>query len=94
MIINNNGVIRQVIDQNGHKMQSVIAIEEMSELTKELSKMIRNKGNHNHLVEELADVMICLMQVREMYNIKDNELQNMINYKLERLKERLKNGKK
>jgi NTP pyrophosphatase (non-canonical NTP hydrolase) len=90
MIINNNGVIRQVIDQNGHKMQSVIAIEEMSELTKELTKMIRSKGDHDHLVEELADVMICLLQVREMYNVKDEELQNMINNKLERLKERLK----
>lgn len=91
MIINNNGVIRQVIDQNGHKMQSVIAIEEMAELQKELTKMIRNKGDHEHLVEEVADVMICIRQIREMYNIKDEELQNMINCKLKRLKERLKN---
>lgn len=90
IIIKNNGVIRLVIDRYGHKHQSVIAIEEMSELTKELSKAIRGIGNHDHLVEETADVMICLLQVREMYNIKDDELQDAINRKLERLDERLK----
>ncbi len=89
MIINNNGVIKLVIDMYGYKHQSVIAIEEMAELQKELSKAIRGYSNHNEIVEETADVMICLMQVREMYNLKDEELQNMINSKLERLAKRL-----
>ena len=90
MIINNNGVIRAVIDRNGHKMQSVIAIEEMSELTKELTKAIRGNPNHDHLVEETADVMICVRQIREMYNIRDDELQAAINGKLTRLDERMR----
>jgi NTP pyrophosphatase (non-canonical NTP hydrolase) len=82
-----------VIDIYGHKHQSVIAIEEMAELTKELSKAIRGQNNHDAIVEETADVLICIMQVREMYNIGDEELQNMINGKLKRLKERLNCGK-
>ena len=91
MIINQGKTIRAVIDRFGHKHQSVIAIEEMAELTKELTKAIRGKPNHDHLVEETADVIICLIQVREMYNIKDEELQDAINSKLARLDERLKN---
>ena len=89
MIINNNGVIRAVIDRNGHKMQTVIAIEEMSELTKELTKSIRGEDRHEEILEETADVMICIRQIQEMYNLKDEELQNMINRKLDRLRERL-----
>lgn len=89
MIINNNGVIRAVIDRNGHKMQTVIAIEEMSELTKELTKSIRGEDRHKEILEETADVMICIRQIKEMYNLKDEELQNMINRKLDRLRERL-----
>ena len=89
MIINNNGVIRQVIDIKGHKHQTIVAIEELSELQKELCKALRGRDNHAEILEETADVMICLLQIREMYNIKEEELQNEINEKLRRLEERL-----
>ena len=89
LIINNNGVIRQVIDAKGHKHQTIVAIEELSELQKELCKALRGRDNHKEILEETADVMICLLQIREMYNIKDDELQKEINDKLRRLEERL-----
>ena len=89
MIIKTEGVTRAVIERYGTKMQSVIAIEEMSELTKELSKAIRGNDNHDAIVEELADVIICMIQIREMYRIKDEELQDRINSKLDRLRMRL-----
>ena len=89
MIINNNGVIRQVIDVKGHKHQTIVAIEELSELQKELCKALRGRDNHKEILEETADVMICLLQIREMYNIREDELQKEINEKLRRLEERL-----
>ena len=89
MIINNNGVIRQVIDVKGHKHQTIVAIEELSELQKELCKALRGRDNHKEILEETADVMICLLQIREMYNIREDELQKEINEKLQRLEERL-----
>ena len=89
MIINNNGVIRRVIDVYGHKHQTYVASEELGELNQQLMKELRGIGNHEHLVEETADVYICLIQIREMYNIKEEELQNEINEKLKRLEERL-----
>ena len=89
IIINNNGVIRQVIDVKGHKHQTIVAIEELSELQKELCKALRGRDNHKEIVEETADATICLIQIQEMYNIKDEELQKEINEKLRRLEERL-----
>ena len=92
VIINSNGVIRQVIDVKGHKHQTIVAIEELSELQKELCKALRGRDNHREILEETADAMICLIQIREMYNIRDDELQKEINEKLQRLEERLKNA--
>jgi len=94
MIINNNGVIRQVIDIKGHKHQTIVAIEELSELQKELCKALRGRDNHKEIVEETADATICLIQIQEMYNITEEELQNEINDKLRRLEERLNNERK
>ena len=89
IIINNNGVIRQVIDIKGHKHQTIVAIEELSELQKELCKAMRGRDNHKEILEETADATICLLQIREMYNIREDELQKEINEKLRRLEERL-----
>lgn len=84
-------VLRAVIDRKGHKYQTVVAIEELSELQKELTKMIRGKGDHDHLVEEMADVIICLTQIEQMYNLRKDELNAMYDAKIQRLKERLEN---
>ena len=83
-------VIRLAIDRYGHIGQTVVAIEELSELTKELTKQIRGKGNHEHLVEEVADVLICVKQVKEMYNISEDELAETVRKKVSRLHKRMK----
>lgn len=41
-------------------MQLVVCMEELSELTQAISKEIRGKDDRNNLVEEMADVLICL----------------------------------
>lgn len=81
--------LRKIIAKNGTLVQQVVAMEEMVELTKELSKSIRGDGNHDAIVEEVADVYITLMQIEIIHSIDLNELFEMIDKKMKRLKERL-----
>lgn len=80
---------KQAIETYGEKAQKLMAIEEMSELTKEICKDFRGKLDREHLIEELADVTITIDQLMLMYKISGNELQQMCERKMERLKERL-----
>lgn len=84
-------LLKHVITTQGTYLQTMVAIEEMSELTKELSKAIRGFDNHNEIVEELADVMIMLEQLTIMYQVNELELNEMMMVKLNRLEERIKN---
>ena len=43
--------------------QATVAIEELSELTKELTKFVRGKGRVISIVEEIGDVQIVLSQL-------------------------------
>ena len=68
------------------------AIEEMSELTKELIKNInRNEDNETEIILEMADVTIMLSQLNIIYDIDPNKLLGAIEYKLLRQKERMEN---
>jgi NTP pyrophosphatase (non-canonical NTP hydrolase) len=69
---------------NGSKHQLNVAVEELAELTKEITKMNRGKGSVSKLIEEIADVEIMLEQIMEMYphyQLKDS----IKEYKLRRL---------
>ena len=48
----------------GQEAQMIVAIEELSEVQKELCKVMRGKGNMEHLAEEIADATIMLEQMR------------------------------
>lgn len=52
----------------GADLQQIVAIEECSELQKELTKAIRGKGNFDSLAEEIADVEIMLEQIKLIYD--------------------------
>lgn len=82
-------IMRSAIRKNGKVMQTVVAIEEMSELQKELSKYIRGKGNRDNLIEEVADVLVMITQIQLMYYIPDDEVERIMHLKLNRLKERM-----
>lgn len=79
------------IEKHGKAMQTFVAIEEMSELIKELVKDMRGADNREAIIEELADVYITLWQIEIMHFIELNEVKNMINKKMERMAERLDN---
>ena len=80
---------KQAIETYGVRAQKLMAIEEMSELTKEICKDVRGKLDREHLVEEVADVLITIDQLMIMYEISDREIQQMYERKIERLKGRL-----
>ena len=69
-------IFNKAISTYGEKAQKLMAIEEMSELTKEICKDFRGKLDREHLIEEMADVTITIDQL-------------MRERKFERLKERL-----
>lgn len=86
-------LIQKIIDKYGIQIQSNIAMEECAELIQAISKCLRSKEIvpmtvREHLIEEMADVMICLQQLQYMYYIDDEELYAMKQKKENRLIER------
>lgn len=67
----------------------VIVVEELSELTKELTKALRDKQDLNGIIEELADVLICIDYVKEVFDITDKELEYARSIKMNELKDKL-----
>ena len=89
----------KTLDRYGIERQSLVAMEELSELQKAISKLVRNpeestkplefKGLRRNLIEEMADVLICMDQLIEFYKVKHYEIQDTIRAKQERQAKRL-----
>lgn len=73
----------------GTGMQLIVALEEMSELQKEITKALRGDLNPLHLAEEVADATIMLEQLRQIFNINDPVCEMMDN-KIIRLRNNIK----
>lgn len=82
-------VLEKAIEVYGKDLQKQVAIEEMAELTKEICKDFRGKGNREHIIEEIADVCIILDQLMTIYDIETNEMLDEIDIKTARLEERI-----
>ena len=54
-------VFRSAISKYGETNQSIVAIEEMSELIKALCKKLRGKPDFENIAEEMADAGIMLV---------------------------------
>lgn len=74
---------RSIANHYGREHQVLIAIEEMSELTKELCKYFRRYDRKKEIIEEVADAQIMLEQLIELFGI-NNEVDRMVDYKLNR----------
>lgn len=72
----------------GTTCQLVVALEEMSELQKEICKALRGEMNLAHLAEELADATIMLEQLRQMFNMNE-PVCIMMDNKIIRLRQRI-----
>lgn len=90
------------IGQYGIKMQSLVAVEELSELQKAITKLIRYpekstksleyKGLRSNLVEEMADVLIVMDQMKYYYGVSDDEINKIIQAKQERMMKNYREG--
>ena len=89
----------ETMDRYGIERQSLVAMEELSELQKAISKLVRNpeektkplefKGLRHNLIEEMADVIICMDQLKEFYQIERPEILELIQAKQARQRRRL-----
>lgn len=99
--------LRLIADNYGYEAQSRQLIEEMAELTQAINKMWRVDAAHcektvkphieayKHIVEEIADVEICLEQVKWLLDIDESVLDDWKDMKIERSISRIeKRGKK
>ena len=77
-----------LLARNGSLLQSVVALEELSECQKEICKILRGNGNTDHLAEEVADATIMLEQITHMYCI-EKQVSQYIDEKVQRIADRL-----
>lgn len=63
----------------------VVAMEELSELTKEISKALRDKLNIENMTEEIADVEIVVDKLKKKFNISDRDIEKWKEYKKSRI---------
>ena len=61
-------ILKKALQHYGANLQLIVAIEEMSELTKELCKVSRGEENIAHIAEEIADVRIMLDQMEILFD--------------------------
>ena len=83
------GIFKKMIDKWGAPYQILMAVEEMSELQKEVLKNCnRRKENVAAIAEEIADVLITVEQLIHIYGVAD-DVERHIAAKLERVKPKL-----
>ncbi|WP_290063422.1 hypothetical protein [Paraclostridium bifermentans] len=64
----------------------VVAMEELSELQKEISKALRDKSDINHITEEIADVEVVIEKLKKQFNISNYNIEKWKRFKKERTK--------
>lgn len=84
--------LRFIIDTFSEDAQKLMAIEEMSELMKEICKDFRGNTNKDAIKEEIADVLVMIEQLRIIYDIKLSDVHKIMNEKIERALTHVKNG--
>lgn len=92
-IINHYGVNNQQrkLEEEVFELQEAITIYELKNSVQyeiPLTELIATK---EHLIEECADVFVLLGQILHYYNIDTDELNKMIDQKIKRQLERIKN---
>ena len=90
-------IIKETVNLYGDK-QYMVAVEEMAELMQAISKYLRiengscsdaaQKEAINNIAAEMADVYVMLEQLQLMLNIKNGDIQAVIDKKLNRQFER------
>lgn len=89
-------IILKSIVYYGKEIQSTICMEECAELIQAVSKMIRGSDelsddDYDHLAEEIADVLVCIETLKQLYSVENSAINNWIRQKQQRQLRRMKN---
>ncbi len=83
-------IIHTSVASQPWKMKCTIVTEELAELTQQVTKQIRGYNDRIGLLEEMADVYICLEFLKSIFNVRSEELQKAMDVKLQRERNKLK----
>lgn len=83
-------VIARSVDHYGEGIQATVCMEECAELIQAISKAKRGKTNRDNMIEEIADVLICIEMLKQMYMISNEKINKWIEKKQAREAERMK----
>lgn len=80
-------IIKRWVNSPNHdpNIEFIMCMEELSELSQQISKLARDHGNKFSLVEEMADVAIVLVHLQELCDISTNDLYKAMNVKIDRI---------
>ena len=82
-------ILEKAIETYGKDMQLNVAIEELSELIKEICKNKRGSDNRDNIIEEMADCYIMMEQIEIIFGLKYCDIKAVYDEKLARLERRL-----
>lgn len=77
----NEKIISESIQRYGKNNQSTVCMEECAELIQAISKAKRGKIDRDNMIEEIADVLICIEMLKQMYMISDEKINKWIEKK-------------
>ena len=89
--------MEKVINFYGKKAQCYQAMEECAELIVAINKCLRYPHDDqriNNLIEEIADVIIMICQLKVIFQIPNSEVESMIKFKEDRIIKRFEQEKK
>lgn len=81
-------VFRSALKKFGGEKQTIKLFEEMAELQDSICKFVAQRGNVDHIAEEIADVQIMLNQMIILHDCAD-KVQEYRKQKVDRLKRRI-----
>lgn len=82
-------IIAKSINYYGEEIQSTVCMEECAELIQAISKAKRGKLDEDNMMEEIADVLIYIEMLKQIYNIPDCSIENWIECKQKRTLNRM-----
>lgn len=85
--------INELINNSTIEETLFIAVEELSELQKEITKLASGKGSIEKMIEEIADVCIIIDTLKYLYKFSDIDIQSEIETKMERNLDRIERRK-
>ena len=86
-------VMSPPIDMEG-AYNLVVAMEELAELSQEISKTLRGKYNEIGMIEEIADALVGIDYIKELLGISQADIDKAVKVKIKRLRKHMDEDKK